>query len=216
MSEFFSAAWIEPVATVLGVVAIGLMIRQSVWNFPIGLVQVVLSGIIFYNARFYGEVKLQALYFVMLCYGWAHWLGKGREGRGGRLGRPAQPVEPAAEEPVLPVTRLSLAWRVGYLVVGVAATLLWGGYMARATDAAAPYRDAFITSFSVLLSFLQVRKKIENWAGWVVVNGVASATYFAAGLYWFGVLYFFFLLLAVSGHVEWMKSYRKRRYAIAP
>ena len=34
----FGASWVEQVATVLGLLGVGLTIRQSLWNFPVGLV----------------------------------------------------------------------------------------------------------------------------------------------------------------------------------
>jgi nicotinamide riboside transporter PnuC len=40
------------------------------------------------------------------------------------------------------------------------------------------------------------------------VNAAAIAVYWTAGLYWFSVLYALFLVLAVGGHFEWLKSWR--------
>ncbi|HKB91672.1 MAG TPA: nicotinamide mononucleotide transporter, partial [Opitutaceae bacterium] len=53
------ASWIEQAATILGLLGVVLTIRQSLWNFPIGLVQVVLSAFVFYYARLYADMKLQ-------------------------------------------------------------------------------------------------------------------------------------------------------------
>ena len=43
----------------------------------------------------------------------------------------------------------------------------------RTTDAALPHWDAFILVFSVISQWLQARKRLENWAGWMMVNVVA-------------------------------------------
>jgi len=205
MSEILGSAWIEPVATVLGALGVWLIVRQSMWNFPVGLVQVTLSGLVFYHSRFYGEVKLQVLYFVVLSYGWIHWARGDR--RRDSINELAKVV--SGEKPALPVTVLSWGWRVGYVFVGAVATIVWGTYMLRHTDAAAPYRDAFITCFSVVCTWLQARKRLENWIGWIVVDTVAGVTYLMSGLYWFGVLYLFFCALAARGHFEWSRAYRQ-------
>jgi nicotinamide mononucleotide transporter len=185
------ASWYEQLATILGLVGVGLTIRQSIWNFPIGLVQVVLSGVVFYQAKLYADMKLQGFFFIVLAYGWWHW------------------AQPGENRTVLPVTRMSVAGRIGCVVAGLVGAFLWGWYLYKNTDAAMPFRDAFIASFSILSQWLQARKKLENWIGWMVVNLAAIAVYWMAGLYWFAVLYALFFVLALGGHFEWLKSYRK-------
>jgi len=59
---------------------------------------------------------------------------------------------------------------------------------------------------------LQVRKKLENWIGWVMVNLAAIAVYWMSGLYWFSVLYALFLVLALGGYFEWRKSFRETQH----
>lgn len=181
----------EQLATVLGLLGVGLTIRQSLWNFPVGLVQVSLSAVVFYQARLYADMKLQAFFFVVLAYGWWHW------------------ARPGGERKTLPVTRLSRGAIVACVSAGLLGTVLWGWYLATRTDAAMPYRDAFIAAFSILAQWLQARKKLENWIAWMVVNATAVAVYWIAGLYWFAVLYVLFFVLAVGGHYEWRKSWRQ-------
>lgn len=180
----------EQLATVLGLLGVGLTIRQSLWNFPVGLVQVSLSAVVFYQARLYADMKLQAFFFAVLAYGWWHW------------------ARPGGELKVLPVTRLSRGAMAACAGAGLAGTVLWGWYLATRTDAAMPYRDAFIAAFSILAQWLQARKKLENWVAWMVVNAAAVAVYWIAGLYWFAVLYVLFFILAVGGHCEWRKSWK--------
>lgn len=184
------ASWYEQLATVLGLIGVGLTIRQSIWNFPVGLVQVSLSSVVFYQARLYADMKLQGFFFIVLCYGWWHW------------------SKPGDNLVLLPVTRMSVASRIGCVFAGLAGTVLWGWYLHANTDAAMPFRDAFIASFSILSQWLQARKKLENWTGWMIVNLSATVVYWMAGLYWFAVLYLLFLVLAIGGHFEWLKSWK--------
>jgi nicotinamide mononucleotide transporter len=71
-----------------------------------------------------------------------------------------------------------------------------------------PWRDAFIAAFSVAAQVLQVRKNLENWALWVVVNLVAVASYWSAELAFTACLYLVYLGLAFAGWWEWRKSFR--------
>ena len=79
----------------------------------------------------------------------------------------------------------------------------WGNWQANHTDAAMPFRDTFIASFSMAAQVLQVRKRLENWVGWVMVNSVAVVTYWAAGLAYTSFLYLVFLGMGLVGWRTW-------------
>nr|MCU0793056.1 nicotinamide riboside transporter PnuC [Opitutaceae bacterium] len=155
-----------------------------------GLVAVSVQGVLFWQATFYADAKLQAFFFVCLAYGWWHW------------------TNAKGEAPELPVTRLS--WRARTIGVGAASALClgWGAWQAAHTDAVMPYRDTFIASFSVLGQVWQVRKRLENWAVWTAVNAVAIATYWSAELAFTAFLYGIFLVLGLLGWREWSRAER--------
>lgn len=44
---------IEILATILGILCVGLLILRNQWSWPFGLVQVVLQGIVLWNAKLY-------------------------------------------------------------------------------------------------------------------------------------------------------------------
>jgi nicotinamide mononucleotide transporter len=189
-----SATWLEQSATVLGVIGVVLMVRQNLWAFPVGLVQVTLWAVVSFHARLYAGMALQGVFFAALVYGWWHWTHA--------------PTLAAAREQI-PVTRLSARGLLGYIALALAAAALWGWGLARYTDAAVPHWDASIAAFSVVAQWLQARKKLENWSGWMFVNAVALGVYGSQGLYWFAFLYAVFLGLAVSGHRAWLRSWRE-------
>ncbi len=54
----------------------------------------------------------------------------------------------------------------------------------------------------------QVRKRLENWAVWTAVNGVAIATYWSAELAFTAFLYAIFLVLGLLGWREWARAMR--------
>ena len=72
--------------------------------------------------------------------------------------------------------------------------------------AAMPWRDAFIAAFSVAAQILQVRKNLENWPLWVVVNLVAVISYWSAELAFTALLYAIYLGLGVVGWCEWRRT----------
>ena len=80
--------------------------------------------------------------------------------------------------------------------------------MARLTDAALPWWDAFVFAASVASQWLQARKLIENWIGWIIANTVGIGVFWAKDLYWFAALYGLFWLMAWGGLRAWTRSGR--------
>ena len=185
----------EIIGTVLGVIGVALMIRQHVWTWPVGLVQVSVSGWVFYQAKLYSDALLQIFFFGIQVYGWCHWL-HARE----------------RAKPELPVTRLPMPRRLGWIAAGIVGTFAWGELMRRNTDAALPYWDAFILVFSLIAQWFQARKYLENWAGWMIVNGVAIGVFWVKELRLYSVLYVIFFVMAMFGHRAWQRSLRQHAH----
>ena len=66
--------WVELIAMVFGFACVVLTIGRSIWCWPIGLVQVLLYIIIFYDAKLYSDLILHVIYVGMQIYGWHYWL----------------------------------------------------------------------------------------------------------------------------------------------
>jgi len=182
----------EIIGTVLGVIGVWLMIRQNIWGWPVGLVQVAVYAWVFFDVKLYSDAILQAAFFLIQAYGWWHWLKGAGDGPAG--------------EGVLPVTRLSAVALAGWIAAGAMLTTGWGAFMHRTTDAALPWWDAFILVFSLIAQWLQARKNLECWAGWLVVNTVAIGVYWVKDLRLTSGLYLIFWGMALWGWQAWRKS----------
>ncbi|MDI1319020.1 MAG: nicotinamide riboside transporter PnuC [bacterium] len=173
---------------VLGLLGVGLMIRRNLWAFPVGLVAVTVQGVLFYQSHFPADAMLQVFYFVALAWGWWHW------------------VKDKGAAPELPVTRMTARGRTVTLLAAAAATAVWALVIGPAMHAVMPWRDAFIAAFSVAGQVLQVRKHIENWALWAVVNLVAVASYWSAELAYTAFLYAIYLVMGLVGWRAWRRA----------
>jgi nicotinamide mononucleotide transporter len=192
LAGFAEASLLDRANLVLGIAGVALMIRRSLWAFPVGLVAVTLQGVLFWRAKFYADALLQIFFFWTLAWGWWRWT----RGRG--------------DAPELPVT--TLGWRARALTVALAGagTLAWAQIARTWTDAPMPFRDAFIAAFSVAAQVLQARKNLENWHLWLVVNAVAVTAYWSAALAYTAFLYAIYLVMAVLGWVAWRRQLRAR------
>src|SRR5258708_9605521 len=156
-SGLTTASPLDQANLLLGIAGVWLMIRRSLWAFPVGLAAVTVQGILFYQTHFPADATLQVYYFVLLAWGWWHWIkGKGAA-------------------PELPVTRLSpRGWAVT-LAGSALATVVWAIIVGPMMHAAMPWRRAFIGVVRVGAQCVQGRKKVGNRAvvGVVRVGAVA-------------------------------------------
>ena len=70
--------WIEIVGTIFGISCVWLTVRENIWSWPTGLVQVVLYIFVFYQAKLYSDFILQIVYVALQLYGWYNWLYGGK------------------------------------------------------------------------------------------------------------------------------------------
>lgn len=180
--------WIESTATFFGLLCVWLTVRQNIWCWPTGLVQVVLYIFVFYDAKLYSDLILHIIYVIMQIYGWHHWL----------LGD--------KEHNSLKVSIQPLSHTAIWSLIAIFGAMVWGYIMASFTDAAVPYLDAFIVATSLIAQWLMARKKIESWFYWVTVDVVAIGVYLYKSLYITTGLYSVFLFLAISGYFTWRKA----------
>lgn len=179
---------IELLAVVLTLVAVYLTTRQIIWCWPLGMVSVTLYALVFYQARLYADMGLQALYFGLAIYGWWAWL-HGGEDRGD-----------------LEVSLASNRARIVLVAIGALAGVALGQTLSRFTDASLPFMDSILTSFSIVAQWMQTRKLLEAWLVWLAVDVFYVGMFLYKELYPTAGLYTVFLCLAVLGFVEWRRS----------
>ena len=186
---------VEWIAALFGLACVWLCVRRNIWNWPVGLVQVILYAWVFFGARLYADFGLQLIYCVLQLYGWYHWL------RGGQRGVTHE----------LPVTRWPARSAATWLVLSAIATGVEGFLLKRYTNAAFPYWDGAIAILSLLATYLLARKILENWLLWIAVDVLGIGVYFAKDLYVTAGLYAVFLCMATAGWFAWRKNWRERQ-----
>ena len=180
---------IEWSAMALGLVNIALLVFRNVWNFPFGIVSVILAGFVMWERKLYGESSLQAFFVLAQIWGWWLWLRIGGEDK-------------------VPVRWLDWPSR-GVWLVGIAAVgLNLGWVLDRFTDAAVPYADAGITGASIAAQILLAFRRIENWLIWIVVDVASVILFIDRGLYALAGLYGGMLVMCLFGLKEWIAAAR--------
>lgn len=147
---------------------------------------------------------------------------KRREGEGERgVGSSESPLEGGEggvetkglideETEGLKVSRLSLKTAIILAIVFSGLLAIMWFILDRFTDSPVPMWDSFITSLSIVATWMLARKIYEHWFLWIMVNTVAAILFFTRGLYPTVVLYFIYLLMSFAGLKAWKGSIERR------
>jgi nicotinamide mononucleotide transporter len=199
--------YIEVFGAVTGIIYVLFEIRQNIWLWPLGIITSTVYIWVFFTSKFYADMSLQGYYLVISVLGWYWWTrGKrGREGEGER-GREGERERGSEGITGLRVTRLKLRTGITIAVVFLILFVSMWMVLSKLTDSPVAGWDAFITSLSVVATWMLARKIYEHWFLWVAVNTVSAFIFFARGLYPTMVLYVIYGLMSFIGMIEWRKS----------
>jgi len=179
---------LEIIATITGILAVGLQAKEKILAWPFAIVSVTILAYIFFFQRLYSDFGLHIIYIFLNVYGWVIWSNK------------------KGDQNVTPT--LVMNWNQ----IGIASTVtLLGTYalgyiMKTNTDADVPYFDAFTTSGSLVAQYLLAKKYLQNWSFWIVVDVVAIPLYIYKELYIVAFLFFVYLVICVYGYWSWRRG----------
>lgn len=183
---------LEWAATLTGFACVWLAARESLWNFPVAIVSCLLFIAIYYQKAIYADSGLQVMFIALSAYGWYEWLYGGR-------GKTPLPVSRA------PATEW--VWSAVFIVVF---TLVFGYYLRHYTDDTFPYWDSFTTGGSLAAQYLLLRKRLENWWLWLLVDVIYVPILWLKELYPASLLYALYLGLAAYGYWQWRADFARQ------
>jgi len=191
-------------ATLTGGYAVWLSAKENVWSWIIGLINVVLAAIMFYQIQLYPDMFLQGFFFVTNVIGF--WLWK-------------FPKESEANpKHELKITRLTKKNAFLLIFGGLVATFLMGTFSKNLHEffpqlfslpSAFPYMDSFTTVMSIVATFMLMKKKVEAWWMWLAIDLISTYMYFVKDVKLYSVLYAVFCVIATFGAIAWTRKYRK-------
>ncbi|GHE34061.1 nicotinamide riboside transporter PnuC [Sphingobacterium griseoflavum] len=186
-----ATSWTERFAVGFSVVQVILSSRNKISNYFFGIVSIILTISVLFQARLYAEILLHVYYFVMSVYGLWYWKYR------------FQHAEVA-------ITRCSTSeWRVVWAIVGLGyiALFLFLRYL---TDSDVPVFDAIVSSTAWAGMWLLAKRKIENWILLNISNFIAIPLLFYKELYLFACLTIFLFIVAIVGYLNWRAMMKKQ------
>ncbi len=188
-SYILNMHWLEAMGLVSGLICVYFLIKENVLTWMFGILYVLISFVIFYDAKLYADLILHIFFLVMNIYGWYYWV----------YGKSDDEVE-------IPVTNTAAPVLLITLVLSIIGIFISGQLLSRFTDADLAYWDSTTSILSVAGMWLSARKKVENWIFWLVVNILATGIYIYKELYFYAILYFIYIFLAIAGYRAWKRS----------
>ncbi len=212
ITHWLSSNYIEVFGAITGIIFVFLEIRQTIWLWPIGIITSAVYIWVFFTGKLYADMSLQVYYLVISCLGW-YWWAQGTEHRAqssdlGSQGTRYKEAAAGGRERELLVTRITL--KTGLVLAAVFSVLfivMWF-ILDRLTDSPVPGWDSFITSLSIVATWMLARKIYEHWLLWIVVNSVSAVLFLTRGLYPTVILYVVYGIMSFIGLTAWKKTIR--------
>ncbi len=184
-------SWPEFVAVITGMLSVWYARRENILVYPFGIISVLIYVWLCYHAGLYADMGINAYYFLMSLFGWYQW---GRK-------------MPSTKEH-RPIRWSGLLMNMAGIAAAVIFFLILWWILQRFTNSTVPVLDSFTTALFIVGMWLMALKKIENWIYWIIGDLICMFLFPYKGLYFSGFQYLVFLILAVSGLIEWIKRWK--------
>jgi nicotinamide mononucleotide transporter len=181
---------IEVAGFVTGGICVWLLVRENVWNWPVGIANSGLYFVVFLQARLFADSALQLAFIVLGAGGWWYWLcgGSARSRRA--------------------IGQVTMAEALAVAAVTALCAFLLTQYLQSVRDAA-PAFDSLTTCLSLAATYLQARKFIENWLVWIAADLIYIPLYAWKHLPLTAGLYVLFLVMCIRGLLAWRNSIQR-------
>ncbi|MBR6896790.1 MAG: nicotinamide mononucleotide transporter, partial [Lachnospiraceae bacterium] len=153
LSIYWKDNWMSLTAALTGVWCVILTGKGKRSSFIFGTINVVFYALVAYEAKYYGEVMLNVLYyFPMNFVGWFAWKKHMNDDTG-------------------EVVKTRMPFKKGLIVYALTAAAIFGyGLVLQAMGGALPFIDSMSTVISVVAQVLSIKRLMEQWVLWIVVD----------------------------------------------
>lgn len=193
---------LELAANVITAICIVLAGRNSVHTWWTGILGSILFGILFYKSKLYADATLQIFFIVTGIIGWMQWRGASTTKLNARWGD------------FVPITRTDSSYLTYGIIIAIMVAFVYGSLLYSYTDAFAPGIDSTVLAFSVLGQLLLMRRNVETWNVWLLVNTLSIPLFWSRELYLTSILYSFFWCNALVSGLHWYKLMKEQNESI--
>ncbi len=182
------------ISAISGVVCVVLVAKGNILNYLFGLINVSTYAYISYKADLYGDAALNFFYYLpMQIVGWFMWIRKRQN----------------SESVTVKAGTMTFLQRVMLVFISIISVVL-GAYILKYYEDPQPLKDSATTILSIIAMYLMVRRYMEQWPLWVVVNLISVIMWISA--YYQGeehsflmiIMWIFYLINSLNGWRVWI------------
>ncbi|MBP5696138.1 MAG: nicotinamide mononucleotide transporter [Treponema sp.] len=197
VSIYQKDSWIGILASVSGVICVIFCGMGRISNYLFGTVNTILYAYIAWRAKYYGDVMLNMLYYLPTnIIGWIAWKKNMN-----------------ADTNEVYKKRMSLKMDLLLAIVSMAGVFGYA-YVLKLLGGNLPLVDSMSTVFSIIAQILMIKRFMEQWVVWIIVD-VVSVIMWIAALSTDGasvavlLMWSVFLINAVIMFVKWFLESKK-------
>lgn len=198
ISQYQNASFLQIILEflvfVFGIASVVLAKKENIWVYPTGLIATVITTYLLYQAKYFGDMTMNAYYSLMSLYGWYKWSAK-------------------TNEPEIKITRTNMREKlIGLGLFGLTMVITYMVYKFFDYKLEIPnYIDIFTSGLFFTAMWYMALKKIENWTLWIIGDCIVVPLFAYRGLGMLSLQYFIFTILAVYAYLEWKKIIQERK-----
>ena len=181
---FYRSIIIESIAVLFSILYVILAVKENIWCWGAALISVSLYIYICFSAQLYPETGLQVFYFIMAIIGYYMWNKQNKE----------------------EIKEWSEIKHLLIILSGAILTFFMGFYFSTYTNSKMPIIDSFTTVFSIIATYMVIKKVLGNWLYWIVIDAVSVYLYFNRDLHLTSLLFIAYTIIAIFGYFSWMKK----------
>jgi len=185
---------LEFLVFVFGIASVVLAKKENIWVYPTGLIATVITTYLLYQAKYFGDMTMNAYYSLMSLYGWYKWSAK-------------------TNKPEIKITRTNTSEKlIGLGLFGLTMAITYMVYKFFDYKLEIPnYIDIFTSGLFFTAMWYMALKKIENWTLWIIGDCIVVPLFAYRGLGMLSLQYLIFTILAVYAYLEWKKIIQERK-----
>lgn len=197
LSLYWGDSLLAIVSSLTGIICVILVAKRMSLNYWFGIVNVVSYAILSYQASFYGEVMLNALYYLPMQFVGLYMWRKAKDESDGEV----ESID------------LNSSGRVKLIIISIISIVIYGVIL-KSMGNYLPFLDATSTVLSVIAMILMVKRYMEQWILWIIVNIVTIIMWAMSIINGTGdmatlIMWIVYLCNSTFGLRAWIKAQKK-------
>ncbi|MEO0060139.1 MAG: hypothetical protein RLZZ312_1786 [Bacteroidota bacterium] len=184
---------LEIATFVFGIFSVWYAKQENILVYPTGIIATIITSYLLFVAGYFGDMIVNLYFTIMSVYGWVTW------------------SKTTVDANFLQISLTNLKdKKIGFMLFFITIIFILLVYKIIGNKIEIEnYFDILTSGLFFVAMWLMARKKLENWALWIIANTIAIPLYAYRGLRILALQYIIFTILAILAHYEWNKTYNK-------